>query len=72
MIGDRIDVDMVFGKNSGMKTLFVESGMSTMKDVEEVIKEIEEATDAEKVAELKKQIPDFYVAGLSELYQMLK
>lgn len=72
MIGDRIDVDIVFGKNCGMKTLLVESGMNKMKDVKEVMEEIERKGDGEDVRELKKKIPDFYASGLEDLFKILK
>lgn len=72
MIGDRIDVDLVFGKNSGMKTLLVESGMHKMSDVEEVKKEIEGEKNPRKIEELRKKIPDYYSSGLDELYKKWK
>lgn len=33
MIGDRLTTDMVFGRNNGLKTLFVQSGIGTYTDM---------------------------------------
>jgi phosphoglycolate phosphatase len=33
MIGDRLTTDMVFGRNNGLKTLFVQSGIGTYDDM---------------------------------------
>lgn len=69
MIGDRIDVDMVFGRNCGMKTLLVETGMSRRRDVEEVMEKIEKGNEEE---DLKKMIPDYVISGLEELFKKWK
>lgn len=68
MIGDRIDVDVVFGKNCGMKTLLVETGMDKLNDVESVMKKLDEKFDEEEF----KKIPDFYASGIEELIKKLR
>ena len=70
MIGDRIDVDMVFGRNCGMKTLLVETGMASRRDVVGVMEKIESGKCNEE--ELKKMIPDYVVSGLDELFKKWK
>lgn len=66
MIGDRIEQDIVFGKNIGMKTLLVESGMNKLKDVEEVLVK---ANDGD--AEAKKMIPDFFIPHIGDIFKIL-
>lgn len=70
MIGDRIDVDMVFGRNCGMKTLLVETGMSRRRDVERVMEKIEKGNEEEEKVE--KMIPDYVISGLEELFKKWK
>lgn len=58
MIGDRTDVDIPFGKNCGMKTLLVETGMDKLKD-------LEGKKDSQR-------IPDYYASGIEKLFLKLK
>ena len=59
MVGDNITTDMLFASNSGIKSLMVLSGVSTMRDVEEC-----QADEAKH-----KMIPTYYCESLGALFQ---
>lgn len=63
MIGDRLNTDVLFGKNNNFQTLLVETGTHNMTDVEEYLTRIE---SGEK--ELQKFIPDFYIKALRSVF----
>jgi ribonucleotide monophosphatase NagD (HAD superfamily) len=67
MVGDRIDTDVPFGKSCGMNTLLVESGMSKMKDVQEVLDKLSEKSDEN----LSKMVPDFILPHLGDIHKKL-
>ncbi|KAG5669578.1 hypothetical protein PVAND_017465 [Polypedilum vanderplanki] len=56
MIGDRLSVDIAFGKNSGIKTMLVETGDDKMENVGEILRKIEENEE--------NLIPDYVVKSL--------
>ncbi|GAB6025656.1 hypothetical protein CHUAL_011648, partial [Chamberlinius hualienensis] len=64
MIGDRMDTDILFGTNSGMKTLMVLTGISSLEDVDRCAKS--------ESAEEKKLIPDYYVEQLGDIGKLLQ
>ena len=53
MIGDRIDTDILFGKQNKLKTLLVLSGITSKESLEALFK-----------SEPKKQLPDYYMASI--------
>lgn len=65
MIGDRLNTDILFGKNNNFQTLLVETGVHKLDKVQEIIKELENgATDPD----LENQIPDFYLSALGDFF----
>jgi ribonucleotide monophosphatase NagD (HAD superfamily) len=66
MIGDRLNTDILFGKNLNYQTLMVETGVHKIERVEEIIKEVENGNDD---PDLVNQIPDYYIAGLGDLFK---
>lgn len=66
MIGDRLDVDVVFGKSCGLKTLFVESGHDKMKMLEDIVAKINGGDE-----ELKKMLPDFTASHIGDIFKIL-
>jgi ribonucleotide monophosphatase NagD (HAD superfamily) len=65
MIGDRLNTDILFGSNNGFKTLLVESGVHKLDEVQEIINRINEVGSD---VELEKQIPDFVISSLGDLF----
>lgn len=63
MVGDRLNTDVLFGKNNKFQTLLVGTGVHNMTDVDDYLKRIE---SGEK--ELEKFIPDFYIKALKALF----
>jgi len=63
MIGDRLTTDMVFGRNNGLKTLFVQSGIGTVTEMEQFAKSEEEEDRA--------CAPDFYLNSLDDFNKYL-
>lgn len=63
MIGDRLDVDVLFGKRNDLKTIFVESGVHKISDVEEIQLKIASSNRTK----LFQYIPDYFVPKLSDL-----
>ena len=59
---------MVFGKNAGYSTLFVETGVSKMEEIKEIVEKINAGDEDE---ELKKLVPDYCVSSLDEFYKKL-
>ena len=57
MVGDRLDTDILFGKNGGLKTLLVLSGVIAEDKLEENLKQIEE-----------KNHPDFIASSLADFF----
>jgi ribonucleotide monophosphatase NagD (HAD superfamily) len=66
MIGDRLNTDILFGSNNGFKTLLVETGVHKLDKVQEIVDHVN--SDSNCDAELEKQIPDFVVSSLGELF----
>jgi ribonucleotide monophosphatase NagD (HAD superfamily) len=52
MVGDRLNTDIAFGRNGGMKTLLVLTGISQLKDVRDPSNTI---------------VPDYYINSLGDL-----
>jgi len=63
MVGDRLTTDMVFGRNNGVSTLFVQSGLGTY---EEMIGYKNSADPNDHLC-----VPDYYLPSLAELYKFL-
>lgn len=63
MIGDRLTTDMPFGHNNGMSTLFVESGLGTLKEA----CEFGSSDDYEE----QQCAPDYYLPSLAALNKYL-
>nr|GMC53214.1 phosphoglycolate phosphatase 2 [Ipomoea batatas] len=57
MVGDRLDTDILFGKNSGCQTLLVLSGVTNLSTL------IDSANDIK---------PDYYTGKLSDILKLLK
>lgn len=66
MIGDRLNTDILFGKNNNFQTLLVETGVHKMDKVNEIIDDLEKSGSADK--NLENQIPDFYLSRLGDLF----
>ncbi|KAL7014459.1 hypothetical protein ACKWTF_015939 [Chironomus riparius] len=66
VIGDTLSSDMAFGKNAGYATLFVETGVSKMEEIKEIVEKINTGDEDE---ELKKLVPDYCVSSLDEFYK---
>lgn len=65
MIGDRLNTDILFGNNNNFQTLLVETGVHKVERVEEMIDQL---NNGQADAELDKQIPDFYISSLGDLF----
>lgn len=64
MIGDRLNTDILFGNNCGLKTILVLTGISSLADVNSI--KISNSPDH------KSCIPDFYMPGIEDLRLPLK
>lgn len=69
MIGDTLTTDVAFARNADYKSLLVGTGVSKLKEVEEIVEKINNGDDSE---ELRKFVPDFYVSSLDEFYKKFK
>jgi phosphoglycolate phosphatase len=56
MVGDRLDTDILFGKNAGCKTLLVFSGVTSQSTLHDPSNSIE---------------PDYYTNKLSDVLELL-
>lgn len=65
MIGDRLNTDIWFGKNNNFQTLLVESGVHKIDKVQEIVDQLNNGTAD---PELAKQVPDFYIPCLGDLF----
>ena len=65
LIGDRLNTDILFGKNNNFQTLLVESGVHKLDKVQEIIKELENGA---KDPDLENQIPDYYLSALGDFF----
>lgn len=65
MIGDRLNTDILFGKNNNFQTLLVESGVHKLDKVQEIFKELENGA---KDPDLENQIPDYYLSALGDFF----
>ncbi|MCL7046819.1 hypothetical protein MKW94_021375 [Papaver nudicaule] len=54
MVGDRLDTDILFGKNAGCKTLLVLSGVTSLSDLQDPSNNIKPDYYASKVADILK------------------
>ncbi|KAK2573667.1 Glycerol-3-phosphate phosphatase [Acropora cervicornis] len=59
MIGDRLNTDILFGNNCGLKTILVLTGISSLEDV----KLCQDSNDAHN----RDCIPDFYISSIDAL-----
>ena len=63
MIGDRLTTDMVFGRNNGLSTLFVQTGLGTLEEMNNYRNSRNPAT--------ARCVPDFYLNSLADLDKYL-
>lgn len=63
MIGDRLTTDMVFGRNNGLKTLHVQTGLGTYEDMVNFRNS--------RNPEDHLCVPDYYVQSLADLYKYM-
>lgn len=64
MIGDRLTTDMVFGRNNGLATLFVQSGLGTLQE----LNNYRNSTSASD----QRCVPDFYLSSLAALHKHIR
>ena len=71
MVGDRFDTDIAFGKNAGMKTLLVLSGVSSQADLEKRVEQVQRQRQRAKGEGEGEEgdvvVPDFYASSLAAL-----
>jgi ribonucleotide monophosphatase NagD (HAD superfamily) len=60
MIGDRHELDVVFGRENGIKTLLVETGMSKLQDVQDAIARND-----------FKMVPDYIASSLGTIFETI-
>lgn len=63
MIGDRLTTDMVFGRNNGLKTLFVQSGLGSLEEMNNYRNSKNPGT--------ARCVPDYYLNSLADLNKYL-
>lgn len=63
MIGDRLNTDILFGKNNNFQTLLVGTGVHKLDKVSEIIEDVKRGNTEEQ-----NQIPDFYIDKLGDLF----
>lgn len=63
MIGDRLTTDMVFGKNNNLRTLFVQTGLGTLTEMNNYYNS--------KNPEFTRCVPDYYLQSLADMYKHL-
>ena len=63
IVGDSLGTDILLGRNCGMKTLFVLSGISTLEEVRH--------NQASNSVEDQKRVPDFYLPSIKELGDLI-
>lgn len=66
MIGDRLNTDILFGKNNNFQSLLVETGVHKLDKVQEIIKELE--SNGTNDPDLENQIPDYYLSALGDFF----
>lgn len=59
MIGDRLTTDMVFGRNNGLATLFVQSGLGSLEEMNNYRNSGQPGAD--------RCVPDYYLTSLAAL-----
>lgn len=64
MVGDRLDTDILFGSNCGLKTLLTLTGVSTVADAE--------AHQKSGCVERQGMVPDYYVESIADLLPALQ
>lgn len=63
MIGDRMDTDVLFGKNNNFQTLLVtETGNHSLKNVQDTVDKINAGDE-----NLKTMVPDYHITALAHL-----
>ena len=63
MIGDRLTTDMVFGRNNGLATVFVQSGLGTLEEMNNYRNSKKPGVD--------RCVPDFYLPSLASLHKFM-
>jgi len=64
MVGDRLDTDIMFGSNCGLKTLLTLTGVSTVADVQ--------THEKSGCPERQGMVPDYYVDSIADLLPVLR
>ncbi|XP_071956690.1 glycerol-3-phosphate phosphatase-like [Antedon mediterranea] len=64
MVGDRLDTDILLGKNCNLKTLMVLTGISSLEDVQHNQQSTSQS--------LQKLVPDFYLPAFGDLHKLVK
>eukprot|EP00921_Rhytidocystis_pertsovi_P014029 GHVQ01022849.1.p1 GENE.GHVQ01022849.1~~GHVQ01022849.1.p1 ORF type:complete len:418 (-),score=57.81 GHVQ01022849.1:328-1581(-) len=67
MVGDRLDTDILFGKNAGIGTMLVFTGIANYQQLE---RNVRDAMVCEK-KENSITLPDFFLDSVSDLFSML-
>lgn len=65
MIGDRLNTDVLYGRQNKFQTLLVGTGIHQMTDVESIRTRLD---GGESNEELEDMIPDYYALSLKKLF----
>ncbi|XP_032872063.1 pyridoxal phosphate phosphatase-like [Amblyraja radiata] len=63
MVGDRLDTDILFGANCGVRTVLTLSGVSTLQEAQDNM--------ASTLPDRQKMVPDFYVDSVNDFLPLL-
>lgn len=63
MIGDRLTTDMVFGRNNGLATLFVQTGLGSLEEMNNYRNSMNPG--------MERCVPDYYLESLADLHKYL-
>ncbi|XP_067865611.1 pyridoxal phosphate phosphatase [Heterodontus francisci] len=64
MIGDRLETDILFGANCGMRTVLALTGVSSLEEAQ--------ANMASELPHCRRMVPDFYVDSIADFLPLLK
>ncbi|XP_078272499.1 chronophin-like [Rhinoraja longicauda] len=63
MVGDRLDTDILFGANCGVRTVLALTGVSTLQEAQDNM--------ASPLLELRRMVPDYYVDSIQDFLPLL-